>query len=46
MGQDEIILLGTAIIVTRCRVRGGLISLSHHILGYFWQYLMAVFDGV
>ena len=40
-GQDEIILLGAAKIVTRWLRWGGLRSLCHHFLGYFWQY----FDG-
>ena len=40
-GQDEIILLGAAKIVTRWVRWGGLRSLSHHFLCYFWQY----FDG-
>ena len=40
-GQDEIILLGAAKIVTRWLRWGGLRSLCHHFLCYFWQY----FDG-
>ena len=40
-GQDEIILLGAAKIVTRWVRWGGLRYLCHHFLGYFWQY----FDG-
>ena len=40
-GQDEITLLGAAKIVTRWLRWGGLRSLCHHFLCYFWQY----FDG-